>query len=46
MIICFNGASPSVMAVIQTVANECSFWCLAVATKLGEFLRRSLTPVG
>ncbi len=42
----FNSVHPNVMTVIQTVANECVFWCMSGASKLRGFLSRSLTPLG
>nr|TKW04463.1 hypothetical protein SEVIR_7G110800v2 [Setaria viridis] len=40
----FENARPSTSLLLQTVADECSVWGMAGATKLQELLVRSLTP--
>uniref|UniRef100_A0A0A8YCP8 Reverse transcriptase zinc-binding domain-containing protein n=1 Tax=Arundo donax TaxID=35708 RepID=A0A0A8YCP8_ARUDO len=42
--IVFNGATPSISGLLQTVANECALWCMAGASSLSELLMRSLPP--
>ena len=40
----FEGASPNVQGLLQTIGGECSLWCMAGASKLSDLLARSLTP--
>jgi hypothetical protein len=40
----FEGASPSVQELLQTIGDECSLWSIAAASKLNDLLARSLTP--
>ena len=38
----FNGASPSITILLQTITNECILWCSAGAKGLQELLAGSL----
>jgi hypothetical protein len=38
----FNGSIPRVSMVLQSVADEGTFWCLARALKFREILGRSM----
>ena len=38
----FNGASPSITILLQTITNECILWCSAGAKGLEELLAGSL----
>jgi hypothetical protein len=40
----FEGTSPNIQVLLQSVGDECSLWCMAGASKLSGLLARSLTP--
>jgi hypothetical protein len=38
----FEGTLPIIHALLQTIGDECSLWCMAGTSKFSELLARSL----